>query len=250
MNIETALKKYGFDEREVEIYLYLLRNLEATAFAISRDTGIPKTTVYYSLEKMRKNDFISMWRKNNIKYYSLESPNQLLYRLRDKEETIKLVMPQIRALTNETKHRPIVRLYTGQTGVKSALDEVLEDFKSGDVTEVLQFIPEGIFEKLPTYFPKWIEMREKMKIRTKVIAPIINNKSRFSQFYKNTENKDLRFLKDDLPFDGWVHMYNNKIVSVTIEGEEIYSIIVESYATTKMFTRFFEFTFNSLPRSE
>lgn len=250
MKINTALKEYGLDEKEVEIYIYLLKNIDSTAFSVSRDTGLPKTTVYYLLEKMHQNGLVNIWKKNNVKNYSLESPNKLIERLKDKEKIIFEIMPQIRALSDQSKHRPVVRMYSGQKGITTALNEVLEDFKRKEMGEVLQYVPEGIFDKIPVYFPKWIEFREKSGIQTRVISPQVDTNSKFSKYYKDTELKKVRFLKDELPFEGWVHIYNNKMVSVTIEGEDLNAIIIESYATIKMITRFFEYTWNSLPEND
>src|SRR3989344_5313655 len=73
--IIESLEEYGFTRNESQIYVFLLKQIEATAFEISKSTRIPRATVYVTLESLTKQGFVSQSRKNktNIRHISARS---------------------------------------------------------------------------------------------------------------------------------------------------------------------------------
>ena len=50
--VMQTLEKLGFDEKEAEVYLALLKIGETTATKVSQETKIERTLVYYIMEKL------------------------------------------------------------------------------------------------------------------------------------------------------------------------------------------------------
>ena len=75
MSLIKKLEKYGLNEREAKVLVSLYSNRDATSFKISKETGIPKTTVYDILDSLLNKKLVSSWKKNNVTYYFAESPN-------------------------------------------------------------------------------------------------------------------------------------------------------------------------------
>ena len=88
MNIETiekTLEEIGFDKKETQVYLALLKIGETTATNISRESKIERTLVYYIIEKMINSGLVSFKLKNNVKYYSTSAPEKILEEIRENE---------------------------------------------------------------------------------------------------------------------------------------------------------------------
>lgn len=241
MEVKQALEKYGFTKNEVNIYLHLLKNIEVTAFEIAKATDIPRSTVYITLESLKKQGFVSQFKKNNVAYFTVESPNRLINALKQKEEIIESVMPEIRAMTSTSHDVPVAKLHTGINGIKIGLEDILETVKNKKIKQILATSQPDLLEYLPKYFPNWLKQREELGVFTKLILP-----SSASDYLKSNELREIRFLDKKFPFSSSVTIYGNKLVFFSFEGNEPYSIIIQSKAVSNMFTQFFLFSWEML----
>jgi sugar-specific transcriptional regulator TrmB len=121
------LIKYGLNEREALVYISLLKLSDSTAFLIAKDVDLPRTTVYETLEDLKRKGLLSVWKKNNVNYYSPESPNILLKQHKEKEELLNSVVPELFSYIKMNGKVPSAKFYTGKEGVKIVLDYVIEN---------------------------------------------------------------------------------------------------------------------------
>lgn len=236
-----SLELYGFSGNEAAIYLFLLKTVEATAFQIAKDTGIPRTTVYLTLESLKKQGFISQLRKNNIAYFTPESPNQLLKLLKKKEEVINEIMPQIRALTSRNIDTPTAKLFVGLDGIKISLEDILETLKIEKIKQISATSQPDLLEYLPKYFPMWLKNREELGVFTKLILPY-NGRN----YLKSNELREVRILPEKFPFTTSVTIYGDKIAFFSLQEDNPYCVILESKSITEMFKQFFSFSWEML----
>lgn len=245
MELRQALEQYGFTENELNIYLHLLKSLEATAFEIAKATNVPRSTVYITLESLKNQGFISQFKKNNVAHFATESPNRLMNVLKEKEEIIQSVMPEIRALTSTNPEMPVAKLYTGIDGIKIGLEDTLETLKNKKIKQLLATSQPEMLESLPKYFPNWLKQREDLGVFTKLILP-----ASAKDYLKSNELREIRFLDKKFPFSSPVTIYADKIAFFSFEGSEPYCIIIQSKAISDMFTQFFLFTWEMLGKNE
>lgn len=241
MEIKQALEQYGFTKNETNIYLHLLKHIEATAFEIAKATDIPRSTVYLTLESLKKEGFISQFRKNNIAYFTAESPNRLTYALKQKEGIIEHVMPEIRALSAQYSDAPAAKLYTGINGIKIGLEDILETLKAKKIKQILATSQPNLLEYMPKYFPNWLKQREDLGVFTKLILPATAR-----DYLKSNELREIRYLNKKFPFTCSVTIYGNKIAFFSFEDSEPYCMIIKSQAVSDMFTQFFLFSWEML----
>jgi sugar-specific transcriptional regulator TrmB len=239
--IINGLERYGFTENESLIYIYLLKKLEATAFEVAKETGIPRTTVYATLELLKKQRIISQFRKNNVAFFAPESPNRLLSQLKEKEEIVASIMPQIRAVASKKMDAPTVKLYVGIDGLKTGLIEILETIKDHKLKQILATSQPDMLEYLPKYFPNWLKQREDMGVFTKLILP-----QSVGEYLKSNELREVRYLPDKFPFTSSVTICADKMIFFSTQNDEPHCVSVESAAITEMFTQFFLFTWEML----
>ena len=75
--ILANLKEFGIDEGASKIYIHLLKNPDSPAYKIATATTIPRTTVYKILEHLEAQGLVNCWKKNSVKHYSAENPENL-----------------------------------------------------------------------------------------------------------------------------------------------------------------------------
>lgn len=239
--IQIALETYGFSGNEALVYIFLLKNLEATAFVIAKETGIPRTTVYVTLESLRKQRFISQFKKNNIAYFTPESPSQLIKLLKRKEDIINEIMPQIRAVVSRNIDTPIVKLFIGLDGIKIGLEDILETLKIQKIKQICATSQPDLLEYLPKYFPSWLKSREELGVFTKLI---LSEKAK--DYLLTNKLREVRALPKQFPFSVSVTIYGNKVAFFSLEEADPYCVIVESASITEMFRQFFLFSWEIL----
>src|SRR3990167_4039585 len=96
-NIEQ-LKKFGLSEKEAKVYLACLNLGDSLASDISLKSNLPRTLVYDLLERLIDLGLISYVVKNNKKYFRAADPKELIRILKEKQEAINKVMPQLEKL--------------------------------------------------------------------------------------------------------------------------------------------------------
>ena len=241
MDIIRSLELYGFTRNQTLVYVGLLKRLESTAFKLAEDTEIPRSTVYTILESLKKQGVVASFRKNNVAYFTPESPNQLLSLLKKKEEIVNDIMPQIRALTSRRFDEPIVKLYIGLDGIKTGLRDIIETSKTQKIKQILATSQSDLLKYLPKYFPNWLKQREDLGVFTKLILP-----SNAHGYLSSNKLREVKYLSKKFPFASSVTIYGNKLAFFSLENDEPYCVLLESAPITNMFTQFFLFAWVTL----
>jgi sugar-specific transcriptional regulator TrmB len=241
--IVLSLERYGFTENEAAVYVFLLKRLEATAFETAKETEIPRTTVYTILESLKKQGIITQFRKNNIAYFTPESPNRLMSLLKEKEEIMNSIMPQIRAISSRKIDAPVAKLYVGLEGMKTGLAEILETLKDKKIKQIYATSQPDMLEYLPKYFPTWLKQREQLGVFTKLILPYDAR-----DFLRSNTLREVRYLPAKFPFNSSVTICGNKMVFFSTQNDEPYCVSIESKSISEMFSQFFLFTWEMLGR--
>ena len=243
MHILTKLKELGITEKEGKIYTYLLKVIEAPVYNIAKDTEIPRTTAYASLESLKKQGLVSSFRKNNVLHYTPENPNKILAILKHKEEIAAELIPSLQLLSLGNHIKPSVKMFTGKKGMKLALEDILETLKKTGEKSLLAASYPDVMDALPKYYHEWVKQREKLGVATKMIVP--ESARNRKKFYEG-HNREVRFMPEPYLFQCSMDIYSNKVVFFSLKEGTIYSIILESSTISDAFLRFFLFAFDHL----
>ena len=118
MDLKNVLKLYGLEEKQAAVYLELLNLGETTATKLAERTGIDRTLMYQLTDKLIEAGLASYIIKNNVRYFSAAAPEILLRKIHEKEEQIRLALPELKARLQpliETK----VETYRGREGINT-----------------------------------------------------------------------------------------------------------------------------------
>lgn len=125
--IEKTLEEVGFDKKEVQVYLALLKIGETTATKISRETKIERTLVYYIIEKLINRGLVGFNLKNNVKYYSATEPDKILEEIREKEKSFLKVLPILEQIRKQDYEDDVkVDVYKETAGLKTVMNDMFK----------------------------------------------------------------------------------------------------------------------------
>ena len=230
MDLKT-LQEAGLTNTEAKIYLALLDLGSALAGEITKKSGLNRTIVYYSLEKLIEKGLVSYVTEANRKVFQPVNPKRLMEILQEKEKNIQKIMPELRARFESIKIESEATIYRGKKGLKSVFEDILRTNK-----DYLIFGAEGRFKEIfPAYSGHWDKRRVKQKIRVKVIY---NEKIRNKREGK-LKLVNMRFVSKDLDFPSTTQIYGNK-VSIMVWSNPPFAFVIKSKEAVKSYTNFFE----------
>ncbi|MBU0930129.1 MAG: hypothetical protein KJ623_03580, partial [Nanoarchaeota archaeon] len=173
----NLLKEVGLTEIEIKVYLMLLKEGSSLAGEIVRKTGIHRRSIYDSIERLIEKGLVSYIKTNNRKYFEAVDPSRLLEILKEKEDNLKSIIPELEDFKKIPKEKKETLFFRGKQALKSVFDDQLKEGK-----EILIFGDTiNVNEILKYYFFKFDKERVRKKIPIRMI---------FDESAKN--NKELR----------------------------------------------------------
>jgi len=132
--ISILLKEYGLEDNEIKVYLFLVGNGETSAYRVAKETKIHKSTCYDILDRLIIKGFASNIEKNKKSFYSALDINQTITKLRDRENVLLAILPEI----EQIKKREIskVRVFENKESQKQFTFNLFSQIQKGLVKEV------------------------------------------------------------------------------------------------------------------
>lgn len=218
----------GLSKGEIEIYLALLRIGSSLVSKIAQETGLHRTNVYDTLEKLKEKGLVSYVIKENRKYFSAVNPERLTEYLKEKEEEINSIIPELKNLLKFQKGESIVEVYKGKEGLKAVLKDIIKENKDYLVLE------EGghIQEILPYFYPQFNKTLNKNNVKVKVLT---NEKNRIEKRNLMT----IKELPDFISLPSATAIYGNK-VAIFVWDEPYHAILIKSRQIADSYRNFFK----------
>lgn len=119
------LKEIGLSESETNIYTTLLKYGELTVAEISQNSGLHRTNIYDSLEKLKEKGLISSLTKERKQYFRAANPESLIGYISEKEELIKKIIPKLKEVQSKITEKVTVEIFKGEQGMKTVLKDIL-----------------------------------------------------------------------------------------------------------------------------
>lgn len=166
MQKERILQNFGLTEAEVKLYLELLKAGEATATELAKKTNTNRTFTYDRLKKLLDSGLVSYVIKDNKKYFKAAEPSHLLGIIKEREEQVKSILPELEKLKKPYKECPKVELFSSKKGIRTVLNLILKEKKDtlihGSLTRFKEIMEE--------YHDIWNQRRLKEKVKVKILT--------------------------------------------------------------------------------
>ncbi|HDQ23105.1 MAG TPA: hypothetical protein ENN28_04020 [Candidatus Uhrbacteria bacterium] len=226
MEIKQKLEEIGLTGKKADVYLAILQLGKATVVQIAKKAQIKRPTTYDILEDLIAKNLISQSFSGKKRYFVAEPPKALKSLVKQQEQKIDQLMPELTSLFNINPHKPKIRYFEGREGIVQIYEEILkmetkEQFYIGSIQEMVDVLGRD-------YMESWVKRR----IKAKIISHAIRIKSKEMPIGEWSAGKEylreLKFfpanIKEDITN---LIIFDNKvaIVSGLAEG---YGVIIES----------------------
>ncbi len=237
-----TLEQVGLSKNETKVYFALLELGQDSANPIIKKSGIPNSKLYSTIEKLIKKGLASYVIKNNVKYFQASDPKNLIELLNTKEkqivqqkERIKEILPQIETRRKLGKEKQEATVYESMSGIKVALNYLLETLNPGDEYYVFTLGEELAEENAINFFRNYHHERTMKKIKVKLLGPekiraVVNTHHEYS-------DSEVRFTEKELPIGTFV--FKNHIM-ILVWGETPTAFLIKSKTIFEHYTKLFD----------
>lgn len=245
-DIKQSLRNLGLDELEIKVYLASLTEDSRSILALSRETKIPRTSVYRAADDLVNKNFAHWVIKDKSKHLRAVKPDSLGFLLEDKREQLESTKNSLYSLqmmaSQITKNVPQtqVRYYKGKEGMKQLIWNTLD--AEEEIIGYSQFGRKVVVGD--KFYDSYVAEFKKRDIRDRAIGN--ENALKYVRGYVLTEKHqqttdDVRIVPTTKFYvSGDNSMYNNIYAVSYWDKGEIVGIEIENAELVKLHTSIFE----------
>ena len=234
----TALEQLGLTKNQSLVYVSLLKLGSSSAQNIIKESGLHRSRVYDSLERLQELGLVSFVVKDFKKYFQAAKSEKLLDYLEEKKELVNQILPELKKLEGTKKEEINAYIYKGKEGIKTIHSEMLKEGK-----EVCVLGAKGmIFTELPYFIPNF----ERERIKKKIKFTLIYDKKEFKEFEKEKIKRKLfegRVLPKGFESNAVVNIFGDK-VAIALWKEYPNAFMIENKDVADSFRKWFMFIYN------
>lgn len=250
-NVLTYLQEFGLNDKEIVIYLSLLKYGPNTIMDLARKTGIKRSTTHNNVEELIKKGLVSQTNYGERRMVIAEDPDKLKFLLEQRKwEVSKLernmdgIVNSIYEMVPKARENTFseVKFYQGEKGFKEVCQRSLDKAKG----EIL-FIS-NLNEWYKVYTKEYDEQhyvptRIKKKLKLRMLA-IESDLTVGMKKNDNKVNRETRFMKKDNNFNSTIIIYNNE-VSIMTSSEPYTAILIQDKEVYQTFLSIFKTVWES-----
>jgi HTH-type transcriptional regulator, sugar sensing transcriptional regulator len=218
-----GLEAFGFDEKEVRVYLGGLELGRASVLELSRRTSLPRTTLYPILERLTHQGVFRVGKEKKTTVYIAESPEMLDRQMQDREERFAKTIPALQLLHETIQEGPAVTFYEGTDGFKRLWKQI---YRSG--IKEYRLITSGVglldYVKEPYIIHRVIAERISRGIESKQLIPM-NKEAKKIVAKDKEELRESRFLPEGTALPSTVIIFGEQVAFITTRRENMMIIV-------------------------
>lgn len=244
--LKQALAFPGLTKKEAEVYLASLEIGKPTPLNVSKETGLPRPTIYRVMEDLVEKGLMGKVVEDRKTIYVPEDPRSIVTRLKIQADAIQNVMPELRDLATIYRNRPTVRFFEGAEGVKRIFQDILQV----DEKELLAFSSiKELLKAMPDYYSTFMRSRIRRRIHARIITPKDEEGIELQSKGKK-EFRDIKFIPNGLAqklgvIGGHVFIYGDRVALISFESDQT-SVIIENRALANVERSLFKIAWESL----
>src|SRR3989344_1212395 len=196
--IVKNLVEYGLSEKESKAYIALLELEVASVNEVARAARINRSSCYVVLESLQEKGLVSISGDVETRQYVASSPEILLQSAKDKAEKHKVIkdrienmVPELKALHKDTKHKPVIKVFEGQEAVKQIYYDIsaLRPYPTAHKIRVYED-PATYIDLLPDFVKIDSQERKRRGIKMYAIFPKTRDSQKVIDQYTALGSKD------------------------------------------------------------
>ena len=232
---EKELRELGLSANEIKIYLALLQNGILNPTKLAEKTGLHRSYVYDTLERLLEKGIVNTVLINNKKNYQPVDPKVLREIFEIKLKQIDSIIPKLSNLLKQ-KEETSVELHKGKRVYKTLIKDLISTLKENELIYILGVDEEKLETVEPIYLKQYFTIIKEKNVKEKII--ISTGSKKFKE--QNLEYREL----DKKYFDETEIVITQSKVYIFIIDDPYYMIIIKNKKLANTYKKQFELLWN------
>ena len=233
MDVRTVLAELGLSEGEIAVYVALLKLGSSPVSAIKEETTLHRTTIYDFVEKLLNKGLINYVVHNNVKYYNATEPQKLVEFLKEKQDHLQQILPELTALTKFRKEEVKVEVYKGKEGLKTVMLDCIRTAEHSSKEIVGIGIDDGLWKKaLPVFIEQYQRLLKEKNLHEKILTKMN------AEYYFDPQQTEYKHLPTDLFSPTSTLTYGDK-VQIVIWEPILTTLLIENKKLAEAYRKHF-----------
>jgi len=235
---EQVFRDLGFTNAETKVYISLLKLGESKAGRIIESTNLQSSTIHHILNSLTEKGIVRSIFKSKVKLYSASNPESILENFKERENKFKEIIPELKSIQMKYEESLNAEVYRGTKGVKTLLNELIQDSKPGDEFYFFAADISIQSEEIIEFFKDYDIKRVSKKLVIKGIAH-----KNMKKEYKKKRHHKMKYTNSPIPSN--IGICNNKMILI-YWGEEPSGVLITSKQIVDSQINFFNALWNKL----
>jgi sugar-specific transcriptional regulator TrmB len=219
----------GFSPNEIKVYLALNDHGMSKAGRVAKIAKIDRSSCYNTLKSLQEKGLVGYVLKGNVKFFQATGPRKLMDYIKEQENDLQQVLPELHARHKASKLTGQVRMYKGVKGIRTILQDIVRTKRDN-----LVFGNEGqLQDRMPEYRGQFLRQLRENKIQ---LRQIVSEK----WAKKTSVPTKTRYVPKGVESPVVTSIYGDKI-ALMVWTDEPEGIIIENPAAAKAYRSYFEF---------
>lgn len=229
---EEELQDFGLSKNESMIYLLLLKKGILNPTKLSEASGLHRSYVYDTLDRLLEKGFVNIVYVNQKKQYQAQDPKILEQTLEFKFKKAKEIIPQLNQLYSDKKQDTRIELHKGKRVYRTLIKDIVSNMKKNDEVLIIGANEKMLEEIEPIYLKQYFTIIKEKNAHEKII--IVKGD-------KKIKNKNILYkeLEKDFFSDTTTAIFQNKVYYF-IWGEPFNLIVIENEEVADSYRKQFE----------
>ena len=233
---EAELKELGLTDNEIRVYLVLLEHGVLNPTKLAEKTGLHRSYIYDTLERLLDRGIINTVLVDNKKHYQPVDPKALREIFELKLRQLDTILPQLSGLFKSTKEETRIELHRGKRVYRTLIKDLVASIKKNDIVYLLG-VDENILETVePIYLKQYFNIIQDKNVKEKII--IARGGKKLDEEHLEYREIDPKFLDETT-----VVIYQSKVF-IFIWGTPYHLITIESPKVANTYRKQFELMWN------
>jgi sugar-specific transcriptional regulator TrmB len=208
-----VLEEIGLTKGEIKVYLTMLELGQSSAGEILKRADIQNSVFHFCINNLIEKGLASYIKKGKIRIYSAVDPDNLLVYLKDKENELVNILPELKKRQNTIKEKSTVEVFEGLKGITNMLQTQVKDAVMGKDEFLFMFPDLGErSEEIMNWYMKMYSKRFSKGILQKGIMA-----KRLEKFGVKKKKRLVKYV--DFPIPANIGIFQDKLIIVSWEDK-------------------------------
>ncbi len=227
--ITEVLRNLGLSPNEIKVYLALNDHGSSKAGKVAKIASIDRSSCYNSLQNLIQKGLVSYVSIGKVKWFQATGPKKLLDFLKEQEEDVQKILPELDKRHKASKITGQVRMFKGLKGVRTILQDILrtgeDNFVFGNESQ--------LEDRMPAYQQQFVRQLKEKKVKVKELV-------RKDRGTKTSNPKQTRYVPKSVISPVVTNIYGDKIALI-VWTDVPEGIIIENKAAADSYRSYFQF---------